>query len=414
MKITNRFHYGWITVVGVFLCYLSWGVSRHLYPYVLPTMEAELNLLHQSMGNIASAYFVAYASMTFVWGILADRIGPRKCMLIGMVIILIGLTGMGFMSSVIVGSLSYFLCGAGAAGQSVPGLRLISDWFGRARRGIAIGITMAGGGAITVVLGFVVPVILASYSWQWSWWIGAAFVFIVAAICWFLLVNTPAEKGLGRIGASNKELSAQTRQHIKENPEQIEPRVPIRHVLKRGTVWNLAGIYFAYGIGYAVFMTFAVAFLEEIGWGVEAAAAVFAIWAALHIPSYILWGAVADRLTKKYIFAMVLALQAIGLFIFLGGNPVGCYVAAGIIGFGNSGVPVTMASSVADYYESTIVGTTFGLITLVFGIAAIIGPTLGGALADRTGTLSTAILLSLGATILSFVLALVLKKPPKR
>jgi len=411
VKVTNRFHYGWIIVAGGFLCYLCWGISRHLYPYVLPTMETELNLLHEAMGNIASTYFIAYAIMTFVWGILADRIGARRCMLIGMAIIVAGLTGMGFVSSSIAGFLCYPICGAGAAGISVPMVPLISRWFSGARRGTALGIANAGCGTSTVVLGLVVPMILVNYSWRWSWWIGGALVLVIAVISRFLLVDSPAEKGLTSAGADKEELSS--RQQIIADPEQAETKLAVKNILKRGIAWNLGGIYFTYGAGYVIFMTFAVAYLREIGWGVEASAAVFALWGALAIPSCIIWGAAADRIAKKYIFAIVLAMEAIGLYIFLGGSPAGCYIAAAIIGFGNAGVPVTMGASMADYFKPTIIGTTFGLMTLMFGIACIISPTIGGAIADRTGTLSTAILLSLGAVILSLVLALLLKKPPK-
>jgi len=135
VNLSNRFYYGWVIVIGAFLCYMGWGVSRYLYPYVLPTIEAELNLTHEPMGIIASTYFFAYTIMTFVWGIIADRIGPRKCMLMGLTIIFIGLSCMGFMSSPITGSLSYLLCGAGAAGIAVPVVPLISNWFGKQRRG---------------------------------------------------------------------------------------------------------------------------------------------------------------------------------------------------------------------------------------------------------------------------------------
>ena len=187
-------------------------------------METELNLLHEAMGNIASSYFFAYAIMTFVWGIIADKIGPRKCMLMGMGIITVGLTCMGFMSSLIVGLLGYLLCGAGAAGLSVPLVPLISRWFGGERRGTAFGIALTGNGTLTVTLGVVIPVILAGYSWRWSWWICAAFVCVAAIICWFLLVEAPAENGL-----------ASRRQKPSMNPQQIEPKVTIRDVLKRGT-----------------------------------------------------------------------------------------------------------------------------------------------------------------------------------
>jgi len=411
--LSSLFHYGWVTVIGAFLAYTCWGISRHLFPYVLPNMEAELNLAHEPMGNIASVYFVAYTIMSFVWGTIADKIGPRRCMLIGQVSILVGLTGMGFMSSLTTGFLFYFLCGAGAAGQSVPIVRLLSDWFGGARRGTAIGIAMAGAGVLTVVLGVAVPIILASYSWRWNWWIGAAFVLIVAVVCWFLLVDTPGQRGLAPIGTNNKELSASSIGHTKES-EPIAPKITIRHILKRGTVWNLGGIYFIHGITYSIFMTFAVAYLKEIGWGVKAAAGVLATWGASQIVGPIIWGIAADRLTKKYLLAITLALEVMGLFIFLGSSTVGSYVGAAIIGFGTVGIPTIIAAAMADYYEPTTVGATFGFITLIFGIGAIVGPTIGGALGDATGTLLTAITLALGALILAFVLTLVLKKPPKR
>lgn len=411
---SSRFHYGWVIVIGAFLCYMGWGVSRYLYPYVLPTIEAELNLTHGPMGIIASTYFFAYTIMTFVWGITADKIGPRKCMLMGLGIILIGLSCMGFMSSPITGALSYLLCGAGAAGIAVPVVPLISNWFGRQRRGIAFGVATAGTGVAPAVLGIVIPLILFSYSWRWSWWFGAAFVLVMAITSWFLLVDTPAKRGLSPAGASNEEPSVSPKELGAKSYEQTQPKAPIRDILKRGTVWNLAGIYFIWGIGEMVFVTFAVAYLEEMGWGIKAAAGAYATFGALIMPAPIIWGIAADRITKKYLFIIALALQAIGMFIFLGGSTVGGYVGAGIIGFAFIGIPTVMQAAMADYYEPAIIGTTYGFITLGFAVGAIIAPTVGGILGDRTGTLSTAILLGLGALILAFILALILKKSPKR
>jgi len=406
VKIAGRFHYSWIILAGAFLAYACFGVSRHLFPYILPDIEAELNLTHERMGNITSVHFIAYTIMTFVWGIIADRIGPRKCILIGQASILIGLSGMGFMSSPADGFLFYALCGAGAAGQNAPVVRLLSDWFGGVGRGRAMGIALAGFGASTVVLGLVVPIVLASYSWRWVWWISSGFILVSAFTCWFVLVDSPGKKGLA---VSRTVLPTES---ISENLEPLVSRVSIKDILKRGTVWSLAGIEATRGFGYLIFVTFAVAYLEEIGWSVGTAAGVLATWAALQIPAPIIWGIAADRLTKKYLLAIAMALNALGAFIFLGGNTVGGYVGAAIIGFAGIGVPTVMVASLADYYEPTTIGTTWGFMTLLFGIAAVISPTVGGAVADATGTLSTAILVALGAFVLGLILVFLLKKPP--
>jgi predicted MFS family arabinose efflux permease len=235
----------------------------------------------------------------------------------------------------------------------------------------------------------------------------------MVVISWFLLVDTPAKKNLFPAGASNEDRLVSTKEHGTKSSEQTQFKASIGDILKRGTVWNLAGIYFIWGIGDMIFVTFAVAYLEEIGWGVKAAAGAYATFGALIIPSTILWGMAADHIMKKYLFIIALALQAIGMLIFLGGSPVGGYVGAGIIGFAFIGIPTVMQAAIADYYESTIIGTTYGFITLGFAVGAIVAPTVGGILGDRTGTLSTAILAGFGALIVALILALILRKPPQ-
>lgn len=413
-KVTKQHHYGWVVVIGAFLALACDGIGERLYPYVLPSIKAELNLSHGLMGSISAAYFIAYAIMTPVWGIMADRIGPRRCMLVGQAIIIIGLSGMGFAQSFIASLLFYLLCGVGAAAQFVPAVTLISRWFGETRRGRVIGILMSVFGVITLALGLVVPVILVNLSWRWSWWIFAAVVPVMSIICWRLLVDNPSEKGLAPIGANNKELSVSDREDIKGSPGQIESKVTIKDIMKRGITWNLAGIFFAWGIGFIIFVTFGVAYLQEVGWSVKAAARVFAIFGALSIPGPIIWGIFADRLTKKYVFLIALAIQAIAVFVFLDSNPVARYVGAAIMGFTYFAIPVIMGATIADYYKPAVTGTTFGLITGITGIGLAIGLAVGGHLADITGTLNTAILFGLGALVLSFILTLALKKPPKR
>ncbi|MFC2068623.1 nitrate/nitrite transporter [Chloroflexota bacterium] len=414
MNLKKYPNYGWIIVFGAFIGWFSWATSRYLYPYVLPAMKEDLNVPHVSMGSITSAYFVAYTVMTFVWGILADKIGPRKCMLIGQIIILIGLLGMGFMSSLNMGLLAYFLCGAGAAGISIPIARLLSDWFSGTRRGTAMGIAGAGGNTVTVILGFIVPMILSSYIWRWSWWLCAILVAVISVVTWFIVVDSPADRGLAPIGSNAQKQPHLGRQHLTGNHEQKVPRVTIKDVLRRGSLWNLAGIYITYGIGYVIFITFAVAHLQEIGWEVKEAAAVFAAFGALGIPGPLICGIIADRVAKKYLLAALAALEGIGIVVFLSGGTVGSYLGAMAVGFVSPSIPVVMAASMGDYFKSTVIGTTFGFVTFIFGIGCIIAPALGGAIADATGALSSAILWGLGAAALSFFLALILKKPPKR
>jgi sugar phosphate permease len=412
-QIIKKPHYGWVTLAATFFVFSCDSISERLIPYLIPSMEAELNLSHGPMGNIVAAYFVAFATMNPVWGILADKIGPRRVILIGQALIITGLTGMGFIQSFTAGLSLYMLCGIGAASQVIAAVALASRWFVTSRRGRANGILMSAVGVTVLTMGFVVPLILADYSWRWSWWLFAIVVTAISIFCWHLLVDNPEEKDLTPIGTDEKE-TPPPREENKGNPEPEESRVTIKDIMKRRITWNLAGIFFVWAIGYVVFATFGVAYLEEVGWAAKEASRVFATWGALSIPSAIVWGIFADRLIKKHVFLIMIAIQATGMFVFLGDSPLAHYAGASMIGFTYMGIFVTMASALGDYYEPKIIGTVFGVITGICGAGLAVGPAIGGHLADTTGTLHTAFLFGLGALVLSFILTLTLKKPSER
>ena len=162
-------------------------------------------------------------------------------------------------------------------------------------------------------------------------------------------------------------------------------------------------------------MTFAVAYLQESGWGIQAAASVLATWGVIIVPSHILWGMTGDRLNRKYLLVIALGMAVIGILIFLSGSTAGAYIGAAVISLGTVGVLTLLSASVADYFEPATVGTAYGFITFLFGVGAIIGPTIGGIFGDTTGTLFISMLASLGILVVGFVMALILRSPkPER
>lgn len=373
-------------------------------------MESELSLSHEQMGNIASFYYIAYAIMNLFWGILTDKIGPRKCILIGLAVQSFALASMGFMSSMLFGFISYFFIGVGAAAMSTASLRLLNDWFSGKRKDLAIGVYMAGAGTLIVTTGFVVPLILLAYSWRWAWWLGALYAFAIVIVMWFLLVDSPEEKGLSRLGHLPEKPTTSTAQPVMSNA--VLPSSSWSY-LKQLTMWNLAAIYFLWAMGVTIFTTFAVTYLEETGWDTPSASAVMSTWGALSILSPIAWGLIASHLPKKYVMAIALALEAGGIFIFLSGTKSASYLGAALAGFADMGHIVAMQASVGDYFHPFFVGRTYGIIVLGFGVGAIIGPSLGGSIADAAGSLHPSILLGSAVILVSVLLALILKKPVK-
>jgi MFS family permease len=59
-----------------------------------------------------------------------------------------------------------------------------------------------------------------------------------------------------------------------------------------------------------------------------------------------------------------------------------------------SGLGSVVAAYVRDHTTESSFATTFGAITLFFGVAQLVGPELGGFLAEHTGTFRWAFLVS--------------------
>ena len=71
------------------VCFLSFAifvmsyVDRSLIPLAIPFIAREFQISPAVAGVVLSAFFVGYAFMQIPGGLLADRIGPRKTVTIG-------------------------------------------------------------------------------------------------------------------------------------------------------------------------------------------------------------------------------------------------------------------------------------------------------------------------------------------
>ncbi len=394
----------WWVVAGAFLGMMSFSASRHLYPFVLPFMASALELPNERMGNISSAYFLAYMVCSLLWGMLADRLGGRRVMLAGMAIIGTGLVAMGSSTGFLAAMFFNLLCGAGASALSVPQVPLLSGWFPANQRGTAIGSAMMGNGFATFTFGLWIPLVIQVNGWRWAWWASAIMVFVLLGICFFLLKESPVR-------------AAVPVARLEKRGETAGPPPTMGMVLRQPTAWNLMAIYSIWGAGYTIFMTFAVAYLREQKWDPAIASGAFGLWGLFTLLGSPSWGWLSDKMAKKWVLVLTIVLQGAGYVAFLSSSqetPLLAFLGAAIIGFGQIGVPTVMSAATGDYFPHRVAGMAFGLLTLTFAGGCIIGPSLGGMISDATGTLRTGLLFGCGALAAAGLATLLLQKPPAR
>lgn len=129
----------------------------------------------------------------------------------------------------------------------------------------------------------------------------------------------------------------------------------------------------------------------------------------------IAWGAISDKIGRKWAFVTMFSIQGIMMlaFFFIGGNEYLLYLGAALVGFNFGGNFALFPSATADFFGNKSVGLNYGFVFFSYGIGGILGPMLGGIMGDMNLWIWAFIPAGIGLLI-SAVLAFLLKSPKKK
>jgi ACS family glucarate transporter-like MFS transporter len=161
-------------------------------------LAEEYHLSQVQLGSIFSAFLIGYALFQTPCGWLADRLGPRYVLTIGVVWwgVLTALTAS--LSSTITGVLSYlilirFLLGAGEAIIYPACNRFVSQWIPSQERGLATGLIFAGVGAGTASAPILVTYLMVHYGWRAPFW-ASTILGLIVGVVWYVVARDVPEK----------------------------------------------------------------------------------------------------------------------------------------------------------------------------------------------------------------------------
>ena len=164
-------HYAWIIL---FTCFVNLFINYAIqlgYGVILPEMIAELNFSRTAAGTIFNAYLFIYITLTPISGYLADRLGARRVITAGALMLGIGCVLMGVVQTLWMACAVYAIVGIGATGMWIPIIALVQRWFAPDRRGLALGILSVGYGLGFASVGASFPWIVNHYSWRYAWYL---------------------------------------------------------------------------------------------------------------------------------------------------------------------------------------------------------------------------------------------------
>ena len=362
--------------VLVFATGVAQGFGRFGYALLLPAVNADVVHSYGIAGLLGSLNLTAYLVGTLLVSLTAHRLAPATSVRLGLLLSTAGLSVLAVAPSVAVLIAGMVLAGFGGAMIWVPAPGIAGSAVSASRRGVAIGLTGSGIGLGVIAssgLTAVVHAVAGPGAWRPVWGVEAVLAALAAAA---------AARWL--------------------RPEAMPVTAPMRiSALRAVPGWIGSTLsYGGYGLAVAVYMTFlVVAYEKDAGFGSGHASAVFALVGVCITVGGILLGRWSDAVGRRVAMTCAyVGMTAAILLVPVGAEP-WAVVSAVVFGLAMSGAPAVLAAHLADYLDPRRFAAAFGAVTLVFGLAQLVGPQLGGWIADRTGSFSTAFLVAAGAAL---------------
>jgi len=373
----------WVILGVAVVAFMQTHLHRLGFAPLIPTFVADLGLSYAAAGAIQTAYFWTYTLAQIPIGMVADRWGSRRVMLVCMAILGAGAVAFAASGSFLESIAARLLVGLGAAAVWVPSMRLVTEWFPAVERGRATGFLSAGGGVGGTLALVLVPWTAALVGWRLAY--GATLLPALAALALIAVVvpeghrrGGPASAGLGNL----------------------------RRVLVTKTLWPLnMSVLFAYG-GYFSFVTFLPAFLvRSLGLSQAEAGAVTSLITAGTIVSWPLAGWTSDRLGRRkpvYLFGQMASAAVCFVFALAvpGLGTVGAVVVAAATGLLVGGMIVPFAM-IVEMFPGELAGTAAGVTNTACFVGGMVFPIVLGWVADVTGGFIASFLVAGGVQVVA-------------
>jgi MFS family permease len=419
----GRIFYGWwIVVVGILVTMLHAGAAFYAFSRFLPTLLDEFQSGATLIAGAASLYMLVVGFTGPVAGKLTDRWGPKKPIVIGAAIAAAGLMLLGAATAVWQLYVFYFIVGIGMSGAGfVPVGVAVANWFER-RRGVAMGITMAG-----VALGGIVIAPLAHYLIVWTGWrmafviLGAMTAVLVIIPTMLVLRTRPEDMGLLPDGARAPEGEAVPAAAGASEPASAggasnvnEEHWTLSMAFRTPRFWLLLATFFFAGAVVAGVLQHEVNILKDMGIPLAAASFALGLTGGIGGVGKVFFGFIGDRFTPRYASLLCIGLQIVGLVILMLTHSMAMvWVFVFVYGFAMGGWLTLEPLMTGELFGMASFGTIFGWVLAAAAVGSGLGPIIMGAVYDASGTYFVGMIIFLGAYGVSMT-SLLLARRPKR
>jgi MFS family permease len=392
--MTSRKSSAGILICGSMILAIAIGIRLAFGLFLQPVSEAH--------GWGREIFALAIALQNIVWGltqpllgILADKYGARKVVVIGGIGYSVGLFLMSQATSplalhlttgVLIGfslSATSFVVVLGAVG------RVVSE----KHRSTALGLVSAAGSLGQVLILPFGQALIGAYGW----------VLALVALAVMSSLVVPLAIGLG----GNKKSE---RQPI---PSQPLGQAVTEAGLHRG-YWLLTAGFFVCGFQVTFMATHLPAYIVDLGFSARLGATALALISLINVFGSFFWGFMGGKYSKKYNLTLLYLARVlvIAAFLFFPPSNLGILIFASAMGFLWLGTVPLTSGLIGQIFGVQYLSTLFGIVFLGHQVGAFAGVWMGGVIFDATGSYDSVWYVAIGLGLIAALLHLPINEEP--
>ena len=370
--------------------------DRNASNFLMPLIQPDLRLNNTQVGVLAAALSLTWAIAAFGIGLVSDKTGSRKGLLVLATLAFCGCSFLtGLASSFVMMLGARLLMGAAEGGIMPISHSMIATEVEPRHRGLAMGVTQNFGS--NLLGSFVAPVLLVAfaglYGWRHAFFLAGAPGLLTALLIWRFVKEAP-------VTTSDASEKGSLRGALAERNVVICAVMGVLLVAYLVLCWAFMPLYLTQVRKYDP---------NTMSWlmgtlGISATIGAFAI------------SALSDRLGRRpllIIMPLIAVILPLGAMYYEGS--VWGLAAIFFVGWGVNGIfPLFMGTvpseSVSPRYMATALGICMGTGEILGGVLA---PSLAGSIADRVG-LQAPLWMMFGTTVAGALLAFGLRETAPR
>ena len=391
-------HYGWYIVAMGTTLQLTTNFVSQAFAILVVVMRDNFGwsltaiVLAYSLRSIVGALLAPYA------GILGDRYGAKRVMLVGAGFFAIGLVLLSTITE-IWQLFAYYSIVLGVA-QAMFRVNIpttVAAWF-KKRLGIAVGIQQSAGGMGASVLAPGLTILLTQTDWQTAFLligtVGGAVVFALLAF----FHGEPSDRGKMPYGADEGDKTLVS--PFSSAVNKVRSQAFLRHARETRAFWFLPLVHHLGCVGHSIIMVHGVFYATTKGVSLEAAAFIISIYSFSSIASRLAVPILADRLGSKGVMAVFYFIQGAAVVMLFGATePWHFYIFSVVFGVGFGGEMSAFLVVNRQYFGMGPVRAVFGVQSMASGLGMALGGLVGSVIYDAFGSYDLAWVVSIAGSL---------------